>query len=467
MAGLRGHCARSLPCHQPRRCPVPARIECTRPPTLHRVREELTIKQAIRRSPLLRDLPREVAVLSAVAFCVALGFGILAPALPVFAREFDVSVLQASSVIAVFALVRFVSAPPAGAMVNRWGERSVLATGLIIVAVSSAAAGFSQNLPQLLVLRGIGGLGSSMFTVSALALLLRVVEPEQRGRAASAYQGGFLFGGVTGPALGGLVVAWSIRAPFFVYAVTLAAAAVVALVFLAKARLREREEQVSQGQASSREALWAALHDGAYRAAITVNLVTGFVAFGLRASIVPLFVTEGLMRGPSISGVGFLLAAIVQAVLLLPAGRMADTVGRRKALIFGSVALTLGMVILTAADLAANTLGTAAIAGLVLFLAAMTVQGAAAAFLGSAPAAVVGDVMGGRRGGIVVATFQMMADVGAVAGPLLAGLLVDLLDFDWAFAVGSALAAVAVIVVLAMPETLRRPAAGEPPNPST
>ncbi len=406
-------------------------------------------------------------MLSAIAFCVALGFGILAPALPVFAREFDVSILQASSVIAVFALVRFISAPPAGAMVNRWGERGVLATGLIIVAVSSAAAGFSQSFPQLLVLRGIGGLGSSMFTVSALALLLRVVEPAQRGRAASAYQGGFLFGGVTGPALGGLVVAWSIRAPFFVYAVTLAAAAAVTLVFLAKARLREREEEVSKGQANSREALWAALHDGAYRAALTVNLVTGFVAFGLRASIVPLFVTEGLLRGPSISGIGFLLAAIVQAVLLLPAGRMADTAGRRKALIIGTVALTIGMGILTAADLATNTLGTAAVAGLVLFLVAMTVQGAAAAFLGSAPAAVVGDVMGGRRGGIVVATFQMMADVGAVAGPLLAGLLVDLLDFDWAFAVGSALAAIAVIVVLAMPETLRRPAAGESAHPST
>ena len=33
-----------------------------------------------------RDLPREVAVLTAVAFCVALGFGIVAPIIPVFAQ---------------------------------------------------------------------------------------------------------------------------------------------------------------------------------------------------------------------------------------------------------------------------------------------------------------------------------------------------------------------------------------------
>ena len=79
---------------------------------------------------MLRDLPSEVAVLSAVAFCVALGFGILAPALPVFARTFDVTALQASAVISVFALVRFVTSPVSGVMVDRWGERIVLATGL-------------------------------------------------------------------------------------------------------------------------------------------------------------------------------------------------------------------------------------------------------------------------------------------------------------------------------------------------
>ncbi|MCX6432700.1 MAG: MFS transporter [Actinobacteria bacterium] len=349
---------------------------------------------AVRRTPLLAGLPAEVAVLSAVAFCVALGFGILAPALPVFARTFDVTALQASAVISVFALVRFITSPLAGALVDRLGERVVMSSGLFIVALSSAAAGFSQTYGQLLALRGVGGLGSSMFTVSAMALLLRVVDSDQRGRAAGAFQGGFLLGGVAGPAVGGLVVAWSIRAPFFVYAITLMGAAIVALAFMAKSRLREREQEVSHGQADKLEQLRVALKDRAYQAALGTNLVTGFVAFGLRSSAVPLFVTEGLDRGASMTGIGFLLA--------------------------------------------------------------MAVQGVAAAFLGSAPAAVVGDVMAGRKGGIVVATFQMMSDVGAVAGPLVAGLLIDGFDFDWAFAAGAALSLVAVVLVFLMPETLHR-----------
>ena len=412
--------------------------------------------RSARRVPLLSGLPPEVAALSGVAFCVALGFGILAPALPVFARTFEVSNLQASAVVSAFALVRFVTAPVAGGLVDRLGERSTMATGLLIVAVSSAAAGLSQDYVQLVVLRGLGGFGSAMFTVSAMALLLRVVDSDQRGRAAGAYQGGFLLGGVAGPAVGGAVVAWSVRAPFFVYAGTLVLATAVALVFLARTRLREREHAVADGDENRLEQLRTALRDPAYRAALTVNLVAGFVVFGMRSSAVPLFVTEGLQRGESLSGIGFLVAAGVQAVLLLPAGRRADTRGRRGALLIGTIGTGVGMLVLTAADVATNGWGTAAVWGTSLFLVAMAIQGAAGAFLGSAPAAVIGDIMGGRRGGVVVATFQMMSDVGAIAGPLVAGVLIDALDFDWAFAAGAVVTLAAVTLVWLMPETLNR-----------
>jgi len=362
---------------------------------------------AIRRTPLLHGLPREVAVLSVIAFFVAIGFGILAPALPIFAKTFDVTALQASAVISVFALMRFVFAPIAGVLVDRLGERIVLTSGLLIVATSSAIAGFSQTYLQLIAFRGIGGIGSSMFTVSALALLLRVADSSQRGRAASAFQGGFLLGGVAGPAVGGIVVAISIRAPFFVYAVSLFAAALVTLIFLTRAQLLDREEEVSHGQSNKLQELRAALHDKAYQAALGTNLISGFVSFGLRSSVVPLFVVEGLQRGASLSGFGFLAAAAVQAVVLLPAGRMADTQGRRKALLIGTIATAIGMVVLTLADAAVNGLGQAAMLGTILFLVSMAIQGFGAAFLGSAPSAVIGDVMGGKKGGIVVATFQI------------------------------------------------------------
>ncbi len=415
------------------------------------------------RLPLLKDLPVEVAVLASIAFFVALGFGIVIPSIPIFADSFGVSALAASAVVSAFALMRFVSSPFAGAWTNRFGERNVLAAGLAIVAVSSFFAGLSQSYPQLLVLRAIGGVGSAMFTVSAMALLLRVVDADQRGRASAAWQGGFLVGGVAGPAIGGILLAVSIRAPFFFYAGTLAIATVIAIVFLSPARLAAREaavvasepEGASAGVQEERPGGWAelrhALGNRAYRAALAVNLATGLTVFGLRAALIPLFVVEGLKQGPSLSGWAFLVAAVVQAAFLVPAGRLTDLRGRRPAMIIGSIATIAGMLILVADDLATGSLSLA----LVIFFASMVVMSVGSAFLGSAPTAVVGDIMGGRQGGSVVATFQMVSDIGAVIGPLLGGLLLDLYGFEWAFAFGAAVSALALIFVVLMPETLR------------
>ncbi len=386
-----------------------------------------------------RSLPPEVAVLTAVAFSVALGFGIVAPAIPVFAKDFGVSNFAAGAVISVFALVRFVSAPVAGRMVNRLGERTVLAVGIGIVGVSSLLAGLSGDYLQLLVLRGIGGFGSAMFTVSSFALLLRVVAPDQRGRATGTYQTGFLLGGIAGPAFGGPLTAWSLRAPFFVYAATLLVAGAVATVFLARTSLRAHE--VAAGTAGhSPTSLGDALRSAAYRAAVVNNFAVGWAIFGVRSSLIPLFVVEGLRLGASWTGAGLVVSAVVQAITLVPAGRLVDTRGRRPFLRAGAVV----------ALLAAVTMAMAGSAP--LFLVAMALYGVGSALLGVSTSAVVGDVIGGR-GGTSVAAFQMASDAGAFIGPLVAGALVDAASFEVAFLATAAVSAIAVATTVSMPET--------------
>ena len=177
-------------------------------------------------------MPAEVAILTAVSFTVALGFGIVAPDIPAFARQFGVSTASAASVVSAFALLRVVGALPAGRLVDRFGEHRVMATGIAVVAVSSVLAGLSGSFAQLIVLRGIGGLGSAMFSVSAQTLLLVSVPDDQRGRASGLFSGGFLVGGISGPAVGGLLAAWSLRAPFFVYGGMLVVPAVIAAAVL-------------------------------------------------------------------------------------------------------------------------------------------------------------------------------------------------------------------------------------------
>jgi MFS family permease len=390
------------------------------------------------RSPF-GSLPPEVAVLTAVAFSVALGFGIVAPAIPLFARNFGVTNFAAGSVISVFALVRLASAPLAGRLVNRLGERLVMATGIGIVGVSSLLAGLSGNFTQLLVLRGIGGLGSAMFTVSAFALLLRVVAPNQRGRAAGTYQTGFLLGAIAGPAFGGPLTAWSLRAPFFVYATTLLVAGGVATVFLARTALREHEVVAGTADVAPTP-LATALRSSAYRAAVANNFAVGWAVFGVRASLIPLFVVEGLHLGPSWTGAGLVISAVVQGLVLVPAGRFVDTRGRRPFLRAGAAFSLL-------AGIAMALAGSAP-----LFLAGMALYGAGSALLGVSCAAVVGDVIGGR-GGAPVAAFQMASDAGAFLGPLVAGALTDSASFEVAFLATAAVSGLALATTLVIPET--------------
>lgn len=283
-------------------------------------------------------LPREVAVLAAVAVAVAVGFGVVAPAIPEFARSFGVGRFWAGAVISFFALMRFVSALAGGRLVDSFGERIILATGIGIVAVSTGLAGLSQNYQQLLILRGIGGVGSAMFTVSAMALLFRVVDGANRGRASGLFQAGFLLGGLLGPLVGGFLTDYSLRLPFYVYAVSLIAAGSIGFVFLQTAKERDAADPNVPGpdvadpadasatssdaddrpktpESTSLSEAWA--HQ-AYRSAVVVNFANGWSFFGVRMSLIPLFVTEEMGLRAIWTGIGFLCASVAQAALLLP-----------------------------------------------------------------------------------------------------------------------------------------------------
>jgi DHA1 family multidrug resistance protein-like MFS transporter len=404
-----------------------------------------------RRGPF-RDLPPEVAVLTTVAFTVALGFGIVAPVIPAFARQFGVSVAAAASVISVFALMRVFGALPAGRLVDRYGEPGVMAAGIAVVAVSSVLAGFSQSFLELMVLRGSGGVGSAMFSISAQALLLGSVPGSQRGRASGLFSGGFLLGGISGPALGGLVAAWSLRAPFFIYGFLLVVPAVLAAVVLRRAP-SQRRAVASQPSARLLAALGDAVRSRTWRAAAAANLADGFAALGVRGALVPLFVREVLHRSAVWTGIGFLLFAALNGAALVPGGRVADSIGRRPVVIAGCAISAVGMIML------------AVLHGPWAFLAALAVAGFGSGLLDVAPAAMIGDIID-RGGGTLVASYQMAGDVGSVTGPVAGGMLVDSASYGAAFGLAAAVLCGAALLGLISPETrpddYARLAAGSP-----
>ena len=300
-------------------------------------------------------LPREVRVLVFAAFMIAIGYGVVAPALPVFARSFDVSVAAASAVVSAFAVARVLFAPVSGRLVGRTGELPVFCGGLLVVAASSAACALATDYAQLLAFRAAGGLGSTMFTVSAASLLVRISPPTMRGRASGAWATGFLLGSIAGPVVGGGLIAGSLRAPFFAYAGMLVLTVLITGVLL---RAPARTDPVRPVVATV--TFSAVVRQPVFRAALASNFVNGWTVYGVRVALVPLFVVEVLDRPDSWSGIALAAFAAGTGATLLLGGRWADRRGRRLPILVGSatvavtslwIGLTSGMTELVVASL--------------------------------------------------------------------------------------------------------------------
>jgi MFS family permease len=184
--------------------------------------------------------------------------------------------------------------------------------------------------------------------------------------------------------------------------------------------------------------LGTVLRDRRFRAACIANFAQGWGSIGVRSTLIPVLIVELLHETAVWTGIAFAIAAVAQTLSLGPAGRFVDTVGRRPAII-GAYALG-----------AATLLAIPFVGSMWLLIVLLCLYGVAAAFMGTAPAAAVGDAAEGRSGK-PVAIFSAFSDAGAIVGPLAAGALLDAFSYPAAFASAAALMLIAALYAIRMP----------------
>lgn len=371
-------------------------------------------------------IPAEIWIILAATFFVAIGFGLIVPVLPQFAASFAVDSTAVGVVVSAFAFMRLVSAPGAGAAVNRFGEQRTYATGLLIVAASSLASAFAQDYWQLLIFRALGGIGSVMFTVAASGLVIRYSPEALRGRISAMWGGTFLIGNIAGPAIGGVLGQLGMRIPFIVYAVALAVAAAIIAFALHRPASRDGGRP-DRGPAGEPLRVREVLGDSAYRASMISGFAAGWSNFGVRSAVVPLFVAAAVSPEPWAAGVVVAVAALGNVLALQFAGKGSDRRGRRPYLIVGLVIAALGL------------FATPIAHELPVLLAISFAGGVGAGLAAPAQQAAIGDLIGRERsGGQVLSSLQMTQDVGTIAGPIVAGVIIDHVGYGWAFAASAA-----------------------------
>ncbi|WP_314555668.1 MFS transporter [uncultured Rothia sp.] len=436
-------------------------------------------------------VPTGLKVLIVASFMIAVGFGLVAPVLPNYAQNFNATVTMATMVVSALAITRLLFAPTAGKIITRFGERPVYTIGMLIVSVTSFMIAFAWDYWVLLAARAAAGIGSVMFTVSAMGLLVRLSPPHMRGRISGYYATAFLLGNLLGPVIASALAPFGLRAPFIVYGFSLLVAGLIVWFLMPSqatleaerdaiaeaARLaegkgtgtlpseapspafdsaeRSETEANSPAQAippaeAQADASDKAAHPEAssgrsnlpamtvrdalkftnYRSALVSNWAIGWSVFGVQSSIIPLAAAYLATGGDMSNAVaGTLLASLAMATNSL-GNALTQTFSGRFSDRFGRRVMAFSGLLL--AGSAVTFMGFAPVAW--VFVSLTACLGIGAAFMGPSIQAAVSDVIGTRRsGGQVLAVYQMCSDFGMILGPLVAGLIADAWGFVPAF----------------------------------
>jgi MFS transporter, DHA1 family, tetracycline resistance protein len=158
---------------------------------------------------------RLVVILSIITLD-AIGIGFIFPILPSLLKQLtgsgEVSVLY-GAMLALYSLAQFIFSPVLGALSDRFGRRPVLLVSIAGATIDFLMMATSRAVWVLLVGRAISGMTAANMAV-ATAYISDITEEHERARRFGYMSACFGIGFIIGPVLGGLLGAWSLRAPF-------------------------------------------------------------------------------------------------------------------------------------------------------------------------------------------------------------------------------------------------------------
>ena len=357
------------------------------------------------------------------------GWGIVLPILPIYAKRFHTSSFDAALLVAAFSAASFVFSPFWGRVSDRFGRRPVLLVSLAGTALGSLLTGVAGGFALLMVGRIVDGASGASVSV-AQAAAADMAQPEDRARLFGLLGAAFGIGFVAGPALGALAALSGPRLPFY-----LAAGIAAANTAVAAKRLPETHGPEQRGRAGGDRSGPSPAGRFADIAPLLAVAFAALVAFSGFEATFALFGQHRL--GFGIAGAAGVFTAVGAAIVAVQVGMVAPVVrrlGERATLLFGLLANAGGLALLAAS----HSWAVAAPSLLALTVGQGLVQTTMATVLaGRAGPAARGRALGAQ---------QSAGGLARVAGPAAAGALLGSHASGWPYAAGSALTALAAAV---------------------
>ncbi len=434
-----------------------------------------------------------------------LNSSMLAVALPVIRREFDVGVGAATMLVSSYLIAVAVCQPAGGRLGDAFGHIRMMKVGLVVLLVFSMASAFAWNFPVLVALRSLQGMSVALIAPNATAYLRKTVDP---GWLAGhlGFNGAVIGAGAAfGPPLGGLLLTLGSWPWLFAVNLPLAVLSFVLVLRLpsdAGAGRRTLEvDAISLGALlawfTGITLIGASLRMGvpALTVAAIALFVAGTAAYGLRyaragrgvvdlrlfrnrnygsmaagsalANLVmyttliamPLYLRDIDGRGDGFVGFALFVMSVAMVVVSLFGGRLADRIGSRPVLFAGSASLIVAAVGIAAAIGEAPVAVVVGLLGLIGLGSGLLSAPQTAVALSSIPASIAGSASG---------SFSMLRYVGSVLGAaVLAAVLggqSSIGEFHLLFAILAAIAVINLATAVAVRPVAARvsPSSGVP-----
>ncbi|MFQ5879747.1 MAG: MFS transporter [Dehalococcoidia bacterium] len=358
-----------------------------------------------------------------------MGYGVMLPVLPLYAKSFGVSIAVLGLVVAAFGVARILGSMSSGYLADRLGRRLLLVGGPLVIAAGSFLSGLSADFWQLLVFQFVAGVGSGVYQTGAAIVLADISSDADRAKVMSFNQGSLYVGVTLGPVMGGpLAEIFGLRSPFF-----LVASLGVLTALWAFTRIPEtgHTRVASPSMAKSAPAttlgpvplpptsgIRALLMQKDFLLVALLSFAIVLTRMGSRQTLVPLLGDERLGLEPGAIGAVFTLTGAMNLVALAPAGILADRLGRKAVIVPSSFLMALSLLLFALSGSLAFFVLAAALVGI-------------ASGTSAAPTVYAADIVPPHLRGAGLGLFRGFGDVGIVIGPVFLGWLADSLSLGW------------------------------------
>jgi multidrug resistance protein len=352
----------------------------------------------------------QLGIIFLTVFIDLVGFGIVIPILPLYAKHFGATELTIGMLLGTYSLMQFLFSPILGKISDRVGRRPVLLVSLLATSAGFAIMGFAQTMVWLFVGRIVPGISGGNIS-TAQAYIADITTPEERSVAMGLIGAAFGLGFTLGPAIGGVLSHFSIAAPFLFASGLALFNAVLAFVRLPESLPKEHrvttEEKASISQV---------FKHGWHLPALMGGYFFSIAGFAILTTIFALFTQERFgfdaqKNGYVFAFVGF-IGIVIQGGLLR---RLVKKRSEKSLAVTGVILLIIGMALLPSVGGLASLLTVFAVIGIGNSLVMPTLTGLASR---SAERSWQGRVNG---------LMQSSGSLARCLGPFLAG---ELLSMD-------------------------------------